>query len=56
MKSVRLSESDKDALMVVFRAMDNAMLMEIVWFIENLIRNRRKDLTERRRYVNVPLW
>ncbi len=52
---MRLSDRDQCALLLIFRAMDNAMLMEIIWLIENLVKNRRKDLTERRRYVNVPL-
>ena len=47
----RLSEEDQERLRVVFIEWDNAMLMEVVWLIENLIRDRRKCLTMRERYV-----
>lgn len=47
-----LSESDKQALRVVFDGMPNAMLMDIVRMVENLIQERRFCLTTRRRYCN----
>lgn len=46
----RLSKDDEDRLLEVFRQWDNAMLMDVVRLIENLIRLRRKDLTERAAY------
>lgn len=48
----RLSERDKEQLMAVFGEWDNALLMELIWLIENLIRERRLCLTERNRYCN----
>jgi len=47
MVGYRLSEADKERLLEVFEAWDNGMLMEVVWLIENLIRDRRKCLTMR---------
>jgi len=49
-----LTTDEEDALAVVFDKMSNAMLMDVVRLIENLIRMRRKDLTERKRYCSLP--
>ena len=43
----RLTESDRQRLLEVFAVWDNAMLMEVVWLIEKMIRDRRKCLTRR---------
>ncbi len=48
----RLDSDDVERLTEVFVEMDNAVLMEVVWLIENLIRDRRKSLTMRERYCS----
>lgn len=52
MVGYRLCEADREALAEVFDKMDNGMLREVVWMIENLVMERRKCLTARERYVN----
>ena len=51
MLGYRLSKDDEERLRDVFIQWDNAALMEVVWLIENLVRDRRKCLTMRERYV-----